>query len=275
MKTILIPTDFSDNAWRAASYAANLYRGISCRFVIVHGYHAPGVMVEADISEYISSMTKTISEQMVKFEQEFNEFDLHPDSKIEIVARYGVPSSVILNQAKNHFADVIIMGTTGISNNRNIILGSTAIAIMEEVSCPVIYIPEKTEISTPDHIMFATDYNNVTNLSELLLVKEIAEQHNSKISIVNVKKDKRVPVPAEDGMEGLVLHNFFGNIEHDYFDHEEDDVETGILNFARQKQVDLIVTLKRDRSFWKNIFHRSVTKGLSLHSDIPLLLLKD
>lgn len=275
MKTVLLPTDFSDNAWKAASYAANLYRGIPCRFVMIHAYYTSGIILEVDISKYISTMIKDINRQMTSVQRAFEEFDHHPETTIETVSRYGVAANVIDDQAKNNFADMIVMGIKGNSNISNVAIGSTAIEVISDVKCPVICIPERAEITPPEHIMLATDYNNVTNLKKLLVLKEIAEMHNSGISIVHVKEEVKVPVAVEDELEPLVLHNFFGETVHEYFEEQEDAVEVGILNFAHRKNVDLIVLLNRDRTFWDGLFHRSITKKVELQSDVPLLVLKD
>jgi nucleotide-binding universal stress UspA family protein len=123
--------------------------------------------------------------------------------------------------------------------------------------------------------MFTTDYHNLNNLNKLVELKEIAETNDAKISIVNVKTDLKVKVPVEDGMEGLVLHNFFGAVPNEFYDIQADDVEEGILNFAHQKEVNLIVMINRNITYWKSIFHKSLSKGTALHSSIPLLILKD
>ena len=38
MKKILLPTDFSDNAWNAIFTAVKLYTNVECRFYLLHGY---------------------------------------------------------------------------------------------------------------------------------------------------------------------------------------------------------------------------------------------
>lgn len=274
MKTILIPTDFSDNAWKAAGYAANLYPDVPSEFVFVHAFYEPSAIIEADIPAIISSRTKGISDQLSHIEKEFREFDLHPNSSVKTVARYGVASNVILDLAREEHAEVIIMGTTGASINENVVLGSTAMAVLETSLCPVLCIPADTKLTPPHHIMFATDHNYVSNLNELVFLKEIAELQKAKISIVNIKAITPIPVSANHQVEGTVLHNFLGDVEHTFFEQQSADVESGILNFANQKEIDLIVTLKPERGFWERVFHRSVSDGLGLHSNIPVLVLK-
>jgi len=273
MKTIVIPTDFSNNAWKAAGYAANIFRNIPCRFIIFHAYHKAGSVLEADIAHIIAERSENINGELEKIKSGFEEFDHHPDTVVEITARYGDPEIEIVKEVKNEYADLIVMGKAGASQNMT--LGSLTTQILIDLPCPVICIPENSEIVPPKHIMFATDYHNLTSLDQLFLIKDIANLNESNISIVNVKKDLEVPTSVDDGLEGLVLHNFFGEIPHEYFNQEHKEVEEGILNFAHQKDVDLIVMMNRTRKFWEDLFHHSMSQLVGVHSDIPLIVLKD
>lgn len=273
MKTIVIPTDFSNNAWKAAGYAANVFRNTPCRFVIFHAYHEPGTVLEADIPHIIASRSKEINENLQKIKTEFEQFDNHADSTIETVARYGEPSVAILTEVKNEFADAVIMGKAGASDSRT--LGSLTMEVLEFLPCPVIIIPENSEVAPPKHIMFAADYHDLNNPDQLSILKDVAESNKSRISIVNIKQDLKVPSTVDDGMEGLVLHNYFGSIPHEYFDHEEKNVEEGLLDFAHQKDVNLVVMLNRNRKYWEDLFHKSMSMAVGINSDVPLLVLKD
>ena len=237
MKTIIIPTDFSNNAWKAAGYAANLYRNIPCRFILFHAYHVDSSIVEANIPQVIASKSEDINRNLEKLKVAFQEFDHHADSVIEASARYGLTSETIVKEAKNEFAEMIVMGTRGASPDEVIVVGSSTLGVLEKIPCPVICIPVETSIEAPVHIMFTTDYHNLKNLDNLSELKELAVANDSKISIVNIKDDLKAAVPIEDGMEGLALHNFLGDIPHEYYDHEENDVEKGIFNFAHENEV--------------------------------------
>ena len=47
----------------------------------------------------------------------------------------------------------------------------------------------------------------------------------------------------------------------------------GILHAAQADKTDLVVMLARPRSFWGQLFHRSVTAEVLLHSPVPVLVL--
>lgn len=275
MKTLIIATDFSDNAWKAVCYGANTYHTIPCHYVIVHTYYVPSVIVEVDVPSIISEMSKEINDRMTIFKSNFEELEHHNDTTFEYIDRYGETSSILLEIAKNSFSDLIIMGTRGETNDENIIFGSTAMDLISNAPIPVIAVPENAQLEPLKQIMLATDYENITNLSTLLAVKEIAEIQESEIFVVNIKENEKSTISEEKGMEGLVLHNFFGDIPHEYFDRVEDDIETGLINFAEQKQVDLIVLVNRERKFWEQLFHKSISEKMGRYSTVPLMVLRD
>ncbi|MFT6921775.1 MAG: nucleotide-binding universal stress UspA family protein [Crocinitomicaceae bacterium] len=275
MKTILIPTDFSDNAWKAVGFAANIYRDTPCRFILFHAYYMGGSILEADVPHIIADRSKEINRDLTKIKEAFLEFDHHDDTKIEAIARYGEVPDAVEEIVKNESVDLIILGTQGAGNNQDAVLGGSTLGVLEHLPCPVICVPFESSLTGLDHIMFATDYHNLNNLNKLVELKEIAESNDSKVSIVNVTTDLKAKVIVEDEMEILVLHNFFGVVPNEFHDIEADDIEEGILNFAQQKEVNLIVMMNRNISYWKSLFHKSLSKDTALHSTIPLLVLKD
>ena len=50
-KKILIPTDFSKNAWGAISYAIDLFKNEACEFYILNAYDIDALTIEELTSE--------------------------------------------------------------------------------------------------------------------------------------------------------------------------------------------------------------------------------
>ena len=119
MKTILIPTDFSDNAWKATGFAANIYRDTPCRFILFHAYYMGGSVLEADVPHIIADRSKEINRDLTKIKEAFLEFDHHDDTKIEAIARYGEVPDAVAEIVKNKFVDLTIVGTKEAGNNQN------------------------------------------------------------------------------------------------------------------------------------------------------------
>jgi nucleotide-binding universal stress UspA family protein len=72
-------------------------------------------------------------------------------------------------------------------------------------------------------------------------------------------------VQASGLVEGLPVPELRG-YQHAHY-------EQGVLAAARDMQADLIIVLARQRSYLGELFHRSVTAHLLLHSPVPVLVL--
>jgi nucleotide-binding universal stress UspA family protein len=58
-----------------------------------------------------------------------------------------------------------------------------------------------------------------------------------------------------------------------YIDLEKGDVVASINQYVADKNVDLLVMAKHNRSFFDRLFHSSLSKKMAIHSHIPLLVL--
>lgn len=66
----------------------------------------------------------------------------------EMVARPGVPLSVILGEAEARGVDLIVLAASGRSRVARFFVGSTADRIIREASCPVLVVPAQPQPQT-------------------------------------------------------------------------------------------------------------------------------
>jgi nucleotide-binding universal stress UspA family protein len=65
--------------------------------------------------------------------------------KIETVVREGDPRSVILDEAENWSADLIIVGSHGYTGIKRLLLGSVALSVVSHAPCSVEVVRRKQE----------------------------------------------------------------------------------------------------------------------------------
>lgn len=146
LRTILVPTDFDDNARRAASAARKLLApqmGEGARLVLFHAYHLP--------VEYTAYGTVPVSPALLdesKLRAEADLADLAGELAaeglvVEAVAAAGYPVEAILAAAEAHQADLITMGTEGRTGAAHFFLGSTAERVVQRAPCPVLTLRER------------------------------------------------------------------------------------------------------------------------------------
>ncbi|MBM4267753.1 MAG: universal stress protein [Deltaproteobacteria bacterium] len=141
VRTILIATDFSEDAALAASAASRLVGegGPDRRLVLLHVYHYPVIFTQsappvlaAKIEEVIHSARREIAALAARFERQ----GVHVETRID----EGTPARVILDHAEQLGADLIAMGTHGRSGLDRLFLGSTASKVLSAAPCPVLTV---------------------------------------------------------------------------------------------------------------------------------------
>jgi nucleotide-binding universal stress UspA family protein len=149
IRSILVPTDFSECGNYALSYAASLARSFNASIICVHviepivptvGYSG---MTEplpiADISEQLEDSAERELPKLAECED-------CAGLDIEEVIVHGEAASEIVRVAKERKVDLIVVSSHGRTGLGRILFGSTAEAVVRHALCPVLVVkpaPEK------------------------------------------------------------------------------------------------------------------------------------
>mgnify|MGYP003885794277 CR=1 FL=1 len=275
MMKVILPTDFSDNSWKAMTYAAQLYSNIPCQFYILNTYNVPHGYTDVGVIQNFEPLKEESEEGLALMLGRFNELDHHNDSKVETISRFASLVDTINElEKKDPNSFVVVMGTRGATGIGELFLGTMTSHVIEHTSSPVICVPNVAELSVPESIMLAVDKDGVDRRSEIAPLLQLAQDRNAHIKVVNVPENEEV-LFGEDSPEVFVIDHYLDGISHSYYNLSGEYKEDTLTSSAEKDKIDLIAMIKRDRGFWKNLFHRSLTKSMSFHSDIPLLILRD
>jgi nucleotide-binding universal stress UspA family protein len=269
MLNILIPTDFSDNAVKAASYALKLF-GDKAQYTLLNAFEVPhsgGTMLIsiADILE--KGSLQQLNAQETKHKEDFPELA----KRVSVRSAMGVPSVMIGKLADSREFDMVVMGTKGASGIKEVLVGSVASNTLSSVRCPVLAVPEKAELSIPKKILFAADDTclNEGVLPDMLV--QLATLHDSEVLALNV---------VEMGEMGYVGNNpdnvrtpigVFEKVKHSFHFVEAESVTAGLDKFMEANQVDMLSMITRREDLIAKLFGLSNTKKMIMHSQVPLL----
>lgn len=143
IRTILLPTDFSDCANYALSYATSLARQFSAKIICVHVVEpiVPAVgytgMAEplpiADISEQLEDSAERELPKIAGCEE-------CQGIEVEDVMAHGEAASEIVRVAKEHEVDLIVISSHGRTGFGRMLFGSTAESVVRHAHCPVLVV---------------------------------------------------------------------------------------------------------------------------------------
>ena len=145
IKRILCPVDFSNPATRALTNAIHLARNFQAELTVLTVIHQmsqlyPGMgKVEAKEQKAYAKQEKSLFE---KFLQKFDFYRI-PWNKL---VKQGKPHQEILKVARETECDLIVMGSTGRTKLKRMLLGSVAETVTREVPCSIITVKSEHAI---------------------------------------------------------------------------------------------------------------------------------
>jgi nucleotide-binding universal stress UspA family protein len=219
-----------------------------------------------DIAEGLFILKKVKKDFKELFEQDF----LKGLNVAEAVQFDGVYESVV-EQAKKHEIDLIIMGTHGSSGYINdFFIGSNTDKIVRLSETPVITIREVIKSPSFKKIVFASDFGEGIE-DAFDSIRELIKLFDAKVDLVRIitRDDFYYAAPMLSLMEDFAKRQALSNYECHVFSAET--VQDGINEFAQFKNADLITTITHGRRGLTRLINGSVTSDLMKKSPLPIL----
>ncbi|SKA11977.1 Nucleotide-binding universal stress protein, UspA family [Chitinophaga eiseniae] len=277
MKTILVPTDFSDTAYNAATYALAMAPRLNVdRIVLYHAYEL--IVPIPDVPTAIPMVNPddlriASQEGLDKMQKELAPL---AGAGVSIVTRADntLLAATIDDVVKQEEAALIIMGITGGSKMEEILVGSNTIDVVKHTSCPVLIVPGKATFKGITKIVFACDLRQVADTTPIAPLKKLLAAFHAELHVINIDHESR-HFSTDTPFETLMLDTLLEDYKPEYHFVDNPDVVQGITEFAESIQADLILTIPKKHGLFERIFKRSNTAKLAYQTHIPLLTIHE
>jgi nucleotide-binding universal stress UspA family protein len=278
MKTILIPTDFSENATIAVNYGFNIAKKMKAKVVLFHANHVPVITPNTPASVYdelIKSEEAKVIKKLYKLREEYIEkFEINEDEQsVEAVVSVGFATDEVIEYSKEKDVSLIVMGTQGAGGLKKLIIGTNAASIIRNSPIPVLAVPNNYKDFRLKKAILAADFKSNDDRNQFDIFVDICELFDVKLEILHIKKDDDMN-PTESQVEkSLAIESAFKKVQHEYVVLQETEIEDTVLEYAEKEESDLIITLPRRQNFFLRLFNNSVTSEIAFKTKIPLLTL--
>ncbi|WP_340063320.1 universal stress protein [Ascidiimonas aurantiaca] len=279
MKKILIPTDFSDNAFNAVRYALQLFAEETCTFTLLNSYNPPmaeqvNPMTTADTARVILDMAKKTSEDgLNEVLQKISADFPNKNHTFKTVSEYNFLKEAIEELVEAEKPDLIVMGTKGASGLKEIFLGSNTARVISQIECPLLAVPENATFSPIKEIAFATDYDYYFERSEMETMIDLINKFDAGFHVFHVLEHGE-ELPEVKAKVRNYLADIFKEQKPDFRLLTEAKLDTATRIFIQSRDVDLLCMVTRKQTFIERLFGKSRTGGISFHVQIPLLILR-
>ncbi len=281
MRTYLIPTDFSSSSVAAAHYAAQLstQTGVS-RLILLHAYYISTFESVLPNTEFVQLMPQDIDEtfRLKKVETEDIRQELLPlvnaGTEIEIrISRLPLLRAILEVQEETHVDLLVLCSKKNAKEDTQV--GRNIVEISKISPAPVLVIPDKTTAQPLKKIVLACDFKKVTEVAPQKQLKKIWDMLQAELLVVNVDtKGLHQQKDAKMLAEESVLAEMLAEYQPQYFHINHTDTVQGIVEFAAENQVQMIISLPQKHNFFTSLWNSNFSDQLTIKSTLPVLLLK-
>ena len=274
MKKVLIPTDRSENAKHALKYALNLFQGEAVEFVLFQSFDIPTYTADMPMPIDVvgaDELKRVLQEDVDKLKQEnsANEYSF------SAIVESGSLTLNIEQLVEDQGIDLVVMGTKGASGLAAAVIGTNTADVIQAATCPVLAVPESADVEAlPKQILFASDNKGLSNADVIAPMIDFASKNKAHIHIMNVLDEGKMTT-VDEAVAGLKIDHLLESFEHTFHFENSNDKAEAIENYLNTHDIDMLAVIPRKNNFFDAIFHRSVTRKLTLHTKVPLLAMHD
>lgn len=281
MKRILVPSDLSEISENALKVAVDIADKADAEIFLVN------------FTEHPKETFTATGEADKKYADEENIMTIHLVKRLQqdlsvLATKYSTGRRKINFQVYDHELkdgiveyieeyniDLVVMGTSGEESADEFFSGNHTEQVIEVATCPVISVKNDYVKSQYDRIVLGldTEKDSKDNFSQAAsYLNDLADSLGARIDIVNIVKpgtSDKVKVEKE-------LTDFssrFGIKDHSVTIVESDDKEKGLIDFAKSRSAGLLAVFSHAEDGFFRIFRDNLSEELSMHSDVPVLII--
>ncbi|SDJ75400.1 Nucleotide-binding universal stress protein, UspA family [Catalinimonas alkaloidigena] len=269
LRNILVPTDFSACSKQAIRFALQIARLSGARLILYHAVHPP-------VSTSVSIMINKLIRQMrLDAERDLKQLLLNmPELQQvapQIILEAGFMEDRLPELIAQHEVDLVVMGTRGASKGIASVLGSNTTRVIEQVTCPVLAVPEKASLAPIRRILFATDYEPVPSEKVIAPLVKLAQIFDAEITVLKVDEEERGALTMTETLGKVRLQLYFDRVRSSYHLTTHEDVAEGIEDYIRMYPIEMLAMMPRRHTVFERLFKESHTRRMALHTNYPLL----
>ena len=280
MKKIILPTDFSENAWNAIFTALKLYADLKCHFFVLNAYE-PNVLKPLGskghkrLDVIYDSLSQHSESELSQILTYLEKNHINPNHSFETLSVESTFEEAIQQIAAEKDADLIIMGTQGATGAKQIFLGSNTVKVIHQVkNIPILAIPEGFNFQRLKTFIFSTDFMKPYDKFELKSLTELVNTWHAEIEVVHVAEEFKLNEIQQTNKK--ILEERFSGMVFKFTDLPfQSSTAYTIKEHINKKTSDILGIMRHQHTFMQKLTGEPVVKKIAFQSTIPVLFLPE
>ncbi len=268
IKSILFPTDFSENAKNTTKFAIEIAKLTGAKLSLLHVYEVESsgfTDKEKDAINPSIRDNRAISRIQLKNIIEVNQMEKHPH---RVYIREGSLIGAIEEVSMIESIDLIIVGQKG-KNRSNTLFGSNCLKIIISTPFPVLTVPPVVKYNHFHHLTYLTDLSSEEEKQPEQL-QQFSDLFNASVTLLNFSEEG-LTTKDKNKKENL-LSNISGR-EMNYYVIQNNNLISGIQEYIYDHKVDLLMMKIKSTSIFHRLFSQSLTEQVMNYTRLPLLVI--
>lgn len=283
MRKILFPFELDNPVYREAYiYAIKFARRINAELILLNVFL---VQVGDDITE--EKYGKLLRENWFKAYNEISKFNRYfleqhatTDTDLKIKFNYHFVNGILMDEIKNITRDdevdliVLPISDDGEFNKRQLKIMRDN--VFEKNRTSLLTVPHAFDYRPVRNIVFATDLKKLRHYQLYIHdVLNYAKIFDSNVHFLHIAAKAKTEAWENSHTYRLVKQAIEKNPRHLFLSLHGQDILESVNQYAQECEADLLVVVRHQHAFLESFFHESISKGLSLNSRVPVLVMRE
>lgn len=224
-------------------------------------YSGSSVLIEDILKEKAEADMKLIKEAFPSTDKVVVRTDIQMTNPKLFISNYAKPSSY----------DLIVTGTTGLTNLKDILVGSVTEYFINHSDVPVLTIPKGHPYVKIDSVVLGIGKDEIKNMGGVRFLHKFLKPLDTKLHLAQVLKINKNQVTMDYRIE-----NELADLDYEFTVVDKDgDIKNSLHNYCDKVNSNMLCLIHKKKSWFGNIWQTSNAKNELFEIDLPLLILNN
>lgn len=269
-KKIIVPTDFSENAFIAAQFACKIATKQTYHIHLIHFHNSKTTIFDEKMNTKependILNGELLINEWKESLQRDFPNINIHTECLNGLVTDLLPKIAISPNYA------LIVMGSKGLAKKDSSIFGSLTSQVASKSKIPVIAVPHSSIIKNEEKAAILTNFKE----DELESLKEYVTLLGSipSLDIIHVYQNSDNLTDVEEKIADwsnkikmIIPETTISTVLKpiNYNNNKQDTIAEVVNNTINEYHYNMVIVTKTRKSFFDRLFSRSISKAVIL-----------
>lgn len=271
MNTVIIATDFSENARQAARFAFHVFPKESSHFIFLHAYQMPHTTAGTLISTV--DVLKKVSEEDLMKEVIWAKSSFGETLSVSQQSYFGELTEALRHT--NNGKAIAVVGSTGTSELEEFFLGSTTETVIKNAEIPTIAVPHVFEEKPYKKMVVAIEDFAALQEKTKHSLHQIALFLNLEMEMVTIQTTEAEMEQVLEGNTAPEVTEFMDGITVNHRFLISEEIEDGLWQATKNQNADMLCVVHHKKGMLQDLFRKSISKEMVKDDLMPVLVLHE